>query len=138
MNNIHILYGNGENCTCNDCVVLYGGNCGTTPVNNLLDNMELEVLSFLRSTPTGRVRVNSEPYTDKVIESVIYPILRTNSVGILTMTNFNKQYYIWLPFVYLLTTERIKGRQYRTWRGQFFQELLKRADIKIKQQDIYD
>ncbi len=26
---IHILYGTGRNCTCYDCVVLYGGECAT-------------------------------------------------------------------------------------------------------------
>lgn len=31
---IAFLIGRGENCTCGDCPVLYGGECMTTKENN--------------------------------------------------------------------------------------------------------
>lgn len=31
---IGVMFGRGENCTCPDCPVLYGGECYTTEENN--------------------------------------------------------------------------------------------------------
>lgn len=40
MNGLHILKGTGDNCTCFDCPVLYGSDCYSTPMNNVLDEFD--------------------------------------------------------------------------------------------------
>ena len=40
MSNICVLRGRGDNCTCDDCVVLYGGECWTTKINDALDKFD--------------------------------------------------------------------------------------------------
>ncbi len=35
-----VVIGNGANCSCNDCPVLYGGKCHSTALNDRLDALE--------------------------------------------------------------------------------------------------
>lgn len=122
---IHILYGTGTNCTCYDCFDLYGGECATTRDNDFLDALEEKVIQYLELTPTGRKRVTSDSYMDKCINDVVSPAVR-KELKIKT-TVFDKQYYSFMPLLFLMTSERKKAnRWYRRSRNWIY------SDIKDK------
>lgn len=101
--NLHILKGTGDNCSCHDCVVLYGGECYTTPINNMLDDMEAKLELYLAKTPTGREKKKTGYAIDSAIEKVMMPIFKKEAA--ITKTVFYKKYYAFLPLVYLMTSE---------------------------------
>lgn len=93
MSRIHILVGIGSNCTCGDCAVLYGGDCYTTPTNNMLDKIDkvaaqiIGLKGYICKTDTHRFLEEIRPLVCKQYK--------------LTNKQFDKHYYLWLPFLYM-------------------------------------
>lgn len=121
--NIHVLYGTGSNCTCYDCVVLYGGKCATTPINNMLDDLEEAVLEYLGKTPTGKVRKKSDSYMDKCIEHVVKPhILSFEKID---GKRFYNYYYGFMPLLYLMTSANKEAKRfYRMSRQMLYSNMI--------------
>lgn len=122
---IHILKGTGDNCTCYDCVVLYGGECDSTEDNNILDVLEENIVNYLNFTPTGRPRKTSDYYMDSCIEKVVMPIV----VKYLKIkkNQFYHKYYSFMPLLYLMTSDRKLGARYfyRRTRNWMFNDFKK-------------
>lgn len=124
MNYIHILRGTGDNCTCTDCVVLYGGECATTKDNNFLDDLEIKVLKYLNFTPTGRVRKISDAYMDSCINNIVRPAIRKYTKC--HRNQFNRYYYGFMPLLYLMTSTRKEGARlwYRRSRNMLYTDIV--------------
>jgi hypothetical protein len=106
MNNktqIHILKGTGDNCTCHDCIVLYGGECDTTPINNMLDKMEEDIQKFLDFTPTGRKKKPSRYAIESAVETIIKPMWKKYSKS---KVDFYSKFHIFSPLVYFVTSQK--------------------------------
>lgn len=107
MTEIHILRGVGYNCSCSDCSVLYGGECYTTEINNMLDKVEKDLEKYLSFTKTGRKKKESSYAIDSSIEEIIKPafvkyIKKEHKIKI----DFYEKYYSFLPLVYLMTSSK--------------------------------
>lgn len=119
---IHILRGRGDNCSCYDCCVLYGGECATTKTNDFLDTLEEQVNEYLNFTPTGKPRVNSSSYIDKCIDVVIRPaVCKFLKVK---KKDFYEKYYVFTQLIFLMTSDK-RGAEsmYRRARGMLFDTL---------------
>lgn len=129
MNGIHFLRGSGSNCTCADCSVLYGGDCFTTPVNNMLDRVEERVIKFLTYTPTGRIKKNSNNHIDMAIEHAVKgPVCKFLKIK---SDQFYEKYYCFLPLVFLLMSDRKSAkRMYRRARYCLFRSI--EEEFKVK------
>lgn len=116
---IHILKGTGNNCTCYDCPVLYGGDCPSTPVNNFLDKIENLLIEFLSKTPTGRPRRVSSPMMERVIEEIIrMPFCKKYKIS---KDRFYNGFYLFLPLVFLMTSDKKDAKEaYRKARIMLF------------------
>lgn len=123
MSEIHVLIGRGNNCSCSDCSVLYGGDCYTTPINNMLDKMEVDIEKYLSFTPTGRKKKLSGYAIDSVIEQIIKPVFTKyiNNKKI----DFYSKYYTFLPLVYLMTSNKkeFSKHYYMKARGMLFNSI---------------
>lgn len=129
MTYIHILRGTGNNCTCYDCAVLYGGKCDTTPDNNFLDKLEKQVLQYLNYTPTGKPRKKSDLYSDSVINEIMRPALR--KYWKVQNNQFDRKYYTLMPLVYLMTSDRKEASGwYRRSRNWLFNSIHKEFEEK--------
>lgn len=117
MTYIHILKGTGSNCTCYDCVVLYGGKCATTKDNNFLDHLEKKVLKYLTKTPTGKPRKISDSYMDKCIEEVVRP--EVSKYLKIKRNLFDRQYYSFMPLLFIMTSQNKEATKWykraRNW-----------------------
>lgn len=133
MTRIHILKGTGDNCTCNDCSVLYGGDCWTTPYNDFLDMLELAVVNYLTLTPTGRTRIVSDGIMNKCIEEIVRPMVQKFSK--VTRSQFYNQYYGFMPLLYLMTSEKKMARYWyrrsRLWLFLDFEKSVKESSKKL-------
>lgn len=96
MSDLHILKGTGNNCSCNDCSVLYGGDCYTTPINDFLDSIQEKVRAYI---PTMRVREASS--ADKALNHIKKDLLRELEIS---STVYYKRYYVIVQLVYLFTS----------------------------------
>lgn len=123
--NFHFLKGTGDNCTCYDCVVLYGGKCDTTPDNNFLDSLEVKILKYLNFTPTGRARKISDSYMDSCINNIVRPAVRKYLK--VHQNQFDRKYYYFMPLLYLMTSDRKEGANhwYRRSRNMLFNDFTK-------------
>ena len=121
---IHILRGVGSNCTCGDCVVLYGGKCHTTPTNNMLDAIEKALNQYLNFTPTGKPRKVSDYFIDESVEQILrQPICKREK---LTRTQFYQHYYAFTSLVYLMTSDKREARYgYRRARYMLYTTLIR-------------
>jgi hypothetical protein len=77
---IHFLIGNGKNCTCYDCSVLYGGECYSTPDNNFLDKVE-KITNLYRSK-TYICRSDTNKFLEQ-IKPIVIKHLNIKAVGAL-------------------------------------------------------
>lgn len=95
MDGIHILRGRGNNCTCYDCSVLYGGTCYTTPYNNFLDKIEKSVLKAVDNRYISYGRMN------KAIEAI-----RPHAIKYFKISSkeFDSYFYNWLPLLFIMTS----------------------------------
>jgi hypothetical protein len=121
---IHVLYGTGANCSCYDCVVLYGGECDSTPTNNFLDSLEEAVIEYLAKTPTGKIRKKSDSYMDKCIEVIVKPhILAFTGIN---GKRFYNYYFGFMPLLYLMTSANKKEapKFYRISRNMVFTQMI--------------
>lgn len=128
--NLHILRGTGKNCTCLDCIVLYGGECQTTRTNNFLDKLEQKVLHYLNTTPTGKQRKVSDSFMDSCINDVVRPMVRKHEK--VHTNQFNRYYYGFMPLLYIMTSDRKEGARYwyrraRNWEYEKVIEDIKKA-----------
>jgi len=127
--NMHILYGTGTNCTCFDCVVLYGGECDTTKDNDFLDEIEEKVLKFLTVTPTGREKKVSDAAMDEVLDTVVRPMVQKYCK--VQRKTFYQVFYGFMPLLYLMTSDKKEARRwYRRSRIWLFSELVERLKEK--------
>lgn len=90
-----MLKGSGSNCTCYDCSVLYGGECYSTPINNMLDRMETIVKTIGVSKRDGSLRVEN---TLDQMRSLVLKRLK------ITAQKFNKKYNLLLPLYFMALT----------------------------------
>lgn len=104
METIHILKGTGDNCSCYDCAVLYGGTCGTTEINNMLDKLEKDLEKYLSFTKTGRKKKQSAYAIDSSIEKIIKPVFTKHLK--LKKLEFYEKYYSFLPLIYCMTSDK--------------------------------
>lgn len=124
MDGIHFLKGTGSNCTCNDCAVLYGGTCYTTPTNNFLDKLEQDVQKWLSFTPTGRPKKVSDNYTDQCIERVVRPAFMKYKK--ISRSQFYEKYYSFLPLIFLMNSDKKDAKHmYRKARIMLFWDIEK-------------
>ena len=119
---IHILKGTGNNCSCGDCSVLYGGECYTTPINNFLDILEKAVINNLKFTPTGKIKKISNYQIDSCIETVVRPLFKKYKN--IKDTRFYDYFYNFLPLIFILTSNEKEARGfYRRSRMQIFMSI---------------
>lgn len=95
MAEIHFLRGRGNNCTCYDCAVLYGGTCSTTPDNNFLDKVEKTILKILEGKYISYGRINKAIEAIRPLAKKYYKI---------DNKTFDKYFYNWLPLVFIITS----------------------------------
>lgn len=95
MAEIHFLRGRGDNCTCHDCSVLYGGTCYTTPYNNLLDKIEKKVLKSLDHKYISKGRINRSIEEIRPLAKKYFKI--SDSI-------FDSYFYNWLPLIFIMTS----------------------------------
>lgn len=88
-----ILKGNGDNCTCIDCIVLYGGECLTTPINNALDKFDCEVEELFKR---GKNLSHYQLY--KIIKPVFKTIKKDNPY--LSVKYLDDCYKMFMPLMY--------------------------------------
>lgn len=118
---IHILYGTGTNCTCYDCVDLYGGECATTVDNDFLDELEEKVIAYLTYTPTGRLKKQSDFAMEDTIERIVRPAVMKHLQ--IPAKAFYEVFYGFMPVLYLMTSDRKQeSRWYRKARYWLFDE----------------
>jgi hypothetical protein len=94
MTKIHILKGTGDNCTCGDCAVLYGGECYTTPENNFLDQLGERIA---KATVNGRIVSKNDMH--KALEAMRSPVKKYIHLNDAT---YNEHYYALLPLLYII------------------------------------
>lgn len=129
MNGIHILKGTGDNCTCYDCSVLYGGDCWTTPDNNKLDKLEKSFEQFMSKTPTGRMKkVSDWAYCDFIENH-----LKTVMCKGMSEKLYYEHFYSWLPLLFMMSSpHKEKARQrYRQARYSIYYKI--KSDYETKE-----
>jgi hypothetical protein len=137
MKYLHVLRGSGNNCTCLDCVVLYGGVCDTTKDNDFLDELENKVIKYISFTPTGRIRKISDSYMDSCINDVIRPIVKKYAK--IHENQYLRKYYLFMPLIFLMTSDRKAAELwYRRSRNWVFTDIIKQMKESSKKPIEYD
>lgn len=137
MSKIHILRGRGNNCTCMDCITLYGGKCDTSADNNFLDSIEEKVIEYLSFTPKGKVRKTSDYFMDSCINNIIRPAVRKYAK--IHVNQFDRKYYLFMPMIYLMTSDRKSAEHwYRRARNWVYNDVIKQMQDASKDKIEYE
>lgn len=105
MTRIHVLKGTGDNCTCGDCSVLYGGTCYTTPINNFLDRIEKTV----KSVSKNEGKIVSKADMRRALEAM-RPLFRKRYK--ITGAEYDKCYYGYLPLAIFCANGYAEGSKH--------------------------
>jgi hypothetical protein len=105
MTRVHILKGTGDNCSCADCPVLYGGECYTTPENDFLDKLGERIS---KATVNGRVVSKNDMH--KALEAMRSPVKKYLHVS---DEIYNKNYYALLPLLYIISNGLVADERRR-------------------------
>lgn len=106
---LHILRGTGSNCTCGDCAVLYGGTCGTTRMNNMLDQFDL----LIEKTLVTKGKNPSEYQSNKLFRWLCPRVCKLEKIS---PKQFNSFYYCFAVLIFMAwgtTPEVRKTHMYR-------------------------
>ena len=120
---IHILKGTGENCTCGDCSVLYGGDCWTTQMNNLLDKFDEKVyeLWVLAKNPSVyQIQKTLAPFKKEIMK-----------MEKITSKEFDEYFYLFSGLFFMAWATNKTARQtqsYRQTRHTMFRIIIKRIE----------
>lgn len=131
-----IVIGKGGNCSCYDCIVLYGGKCATTKDNNFLDDLEKSIAKY-GYTEKGKKRAVTDAFMDNCISEVVYPKIKKYAK--VHRNQFNRHYYSFMPLLFLMTsTHKEAEKMYRRARHTLFSDFIDTVKKASKDKIDYD
>lgn len=129
--NIIICRGTGHNCTCYDCIVLYGGSCQTSFHNDILDAFTEEVKKIMKNGS----REMSKTALHECLDALKKLVVQNYNVS---SQKFHKEYYSFIPLVfYVIGYEQTSflesyysvERRCKSWRLHLFQKCAEELSI---------